>query len=537
MGRRLRRRPLHGQRRRASAPTRRPTFEATAALAGLAAATDRVRLGSPRARQHLPAPGGARQLGRDGRPHQRRSAAARHRRRVAGERARAVRHRAAAARRADRPLRGGLPRAQGPARARSAPRWAGAHYQLADAVAEPKPVQHPLPLLIGGKGDRMLGVVARHADEWNMWGLADAIAERSAVLERRCEAVGRDPAHDQATRPRRSCGSPTTAPQADAFLAGTGGRAAIAGTTDDVVADGRGLAGGRPRRGDRPRLHARSRYRPSSIGWTRSSRPSAGVRRSLGSSDQHDRENAMPTNAEVRAQLTGPGGMFEITTDDVLGRPTEVYASRMPSLRSVAEVGLMRGDDQTFIVYGDRTYGFGTFVQTANGVAHALRDRFGLAKGDRVAVLSQNNPEWCLTFWATVSAGRHPRRPQRLVDDRRDRLRPAGLRAPRSSWPTGSASSASPARSTRRPTSSTCSSSTARPPTSAWPTTPASTSFDELTGSPTADVRRRGDRRGRPRGDLLHVGHHGPPEGRHLHPPQHDRQPAEHDVQRGRRHR
>jgi long-chain acyl-CoA synthetase len=113
----------------------------------------------------------------------------------------------------------------------------------------------------------------------------------------------------------------------------------------------------------------------------------------------------MPTNAEVRAQLTGPGGMFEVVTEDVLGRPTQVYAQRMPSLRSVAEVGLMRGDDQAFIVYGDRTYGFTTFVETANGVAHALRERFGLAKGDRVAVLSQNNPEWCLTFWATVSQG------------------------------------------------------------------------------------------------------------------------------------
>ncbi len=113
----------------------------------------------------------------------------------------------------------------------------------------------------------------------------------------------------------------------------------------------------------------------------------------------------MPTTAEVRAQLTGPGGMFEITTAEVLGRETEVYANRMPSLRSVAEVGMMRGDDTTFIVYGNRRYGFGTFVQTANGVAHALRSRFGLAKGDRVAVLSQNNPEWCLTFWATVSQG------------------------------------------------------------------------------------------------------------------------------------
>src|SRR5690606_18190107 len=92
---------------------------------------------------------------------------------------------------------------------------------------------------------------------------------------------------------------------------------------------------------------------------------------------------AMPTNAEIREQLTGPGGMFEITTDLVLGREQQVYANRMPSLRSVAEVGLMRGDDATFISYGDREYGFATFVQTANGVAHALRDRFGVGKGDR----------------------------------------------------------------------------------------------------------------------------------------------------------
>ena len=71
---------------------------------------------------------------------------------------------------------------------------AGKHYTLTDAVAEPKPVQDPLPLLIGGKGDRMLGVVARYADEWNMWALPEAFAERSAVLDERCAAIGRDPA-------------------------------------------------------------------------------------------------------------------------------------------------------------------------------------------------------------------------------------------------------------------------------------------------------------------------------------------------------
>jgi alkanesulfonate monooxygenase SsuD/methylene tetrahydromethanopterin reductase-like flavin-dependent oxidoreductase (luciferase family) len=70
----------------------------------------------------------------------------------------------------------------------------GEHYRVTEGLAEPKPVQEPLPLLIGAKGDRMLGVVARYADEWNMWGLADAIAERAAALDAACQRVERDPA-------------------------------------------------------------------------------------------------------------------------------------------------------------------------------------------------------------------------------------------------------------------------------------------------------------------------------------------------------
>ena len=112
--------------------------------------------------------------------------------------------------------------------------FGGAHYRLADAVAEPKPVQQPLPLLIGGKGDRMLGVVARHADEWNMWGLAPAIAERTEVLERRCEALGRDPAtvqrSAQALVVLTNDGS-----KARELLGRLSARPTIAGTTDAVL--------------------------------------------------------------------------------------------------------------------------------------------------------------------------------------------------------------------------------------------------------------------------------------------------------------
>jgi F420-dependent oxidoreductase-like protein len=110
----------------------------------------------------------------------------------------------------------------------------GEHYQLSGAVSEPKPLQQPLPVLIGGKGDRMMGIVARHADEWNMWGLAGDIAERTAVLERRCEAIGRDPATIARSAQALFLITDDRA-KADAFIAGTGGRAAVAGTIDDVA--------------------------------------------------------------------------------------------------------------------------------------------------------------------------------------------------------------------------------------------------------------------------------------------------------------
>jgi alkanesulfonate monooxygenase SsuD/methylene tetrahydromethanopterin reductase-like flavin-dependent oxidoreductase (luciferase family) len=69
----------------------------------------------------------------------------------------------------------------------------GEHYRLVDAECEPKPVQDPLPILVGGKGNRMLGIIARHAQEWNMWASPETLTERGAGLDRRCEAVGRDP--------------------------------------------------------------------------------------------------------------------------------------------------------------------------------------------------------------------------------------------------------------------------------------------------------------------------------------------------------
>ena len=72
--------------------------------------------------------------------------------------------------------------------------FAGKHYTLTDAPLAPKPIQRPLPLLIGGGGEqRTLRIAAKYANEWNVWGTPEVLAHKGAILDRYCEEIGRDP--------------------------------------------------------------------------------------------------------------------------------------------------------------------------------------------------------------------------------------------------------------------------------------------------------------------------------------------------------
>lgn len=72
----------------------------------------------------------------------------------------------------------------------------GDYHRLSGAFCSPKPVQRPHPpILVGGQATPTLRVVARHADRWNMpGGSIDKAIERSVMLDRLCDEIGRNPA-------------------------------------------------------------------------------------------------------------------------------------------------------------------------------------------------------------------------------------------------------------------------------------------------------------------------------------------------------
>lgn len=73
--------------------------------------------------------------------------------------------------------------------------FAGAHYTITDAPAEPKPFTGKLPVLVGGGGEkRTLRIAARFADEWNVWGTPETLAAKGSILDAHCNDLGRDPA-------------------------------------------------------------------------------------------------------------------------------------------------------------------------------------------------------------------------------------------------------------------------------------------------------------------------------------------------------
>lgn len=111
------------------------------------------------------------------------------------------------------------------------------------------------------------------------------------------------------------------------------------------------------------------------------------------------------TFEEAVAVLTGPGAPFEIAEAEVMGRPTRIFTKLPPTLRDLFAMLGERPADGIALVYEDERWTNAQVLQSIAEIATVLVDRYGVKKGDRVAIDMRNYPEWITSFGAAVSIG------------------------------------------------------------------------------------------------------------------------------------
>ena len=90
------------------------------------------------------------------------------------------------------------------------------------------------------------------------------------------------------------------------------------------------------------------------------------------------------------AQLTGPGGPFEIVVEDVVGHPTQVYKQRMRSMRELMAQNAARAD-VAWLVQGDRRSPTASTI-ASHACSRSRLSALGVRRGDRVALVLGEHP-------------------------------------------------------------------------------------------------------------------------------------------------
>ena len=106
--------------------------------------------------------------------------------------------------------------------------------------------------------------------------------------------------------------------------------------------------------------------------------------------------------ASAIAELTAPGQPYELETVELYGRECLAFRQAPPTLRALFEGAR---SDLPFIVYEDERLSFEQAWREACRLGVLLVERYGVAKGDRVAISMRNYPEWMIAFTAATSVG------------------------------------------------------------------------------------------------------------------------------------
>lgn len=103
------------------------------------------------------------------------------------------------------------------------------------------------------------------------------------------------------------------------------------------------------------------------------------------------------------AELTGPGGAFEIVDVTVRGERLRAYKNAPPDIRALW-MSTAAFADRDYLIYQDERITYGQAHALVGSIA-AWLDAQGVRRGDRVAIAMRNYPEWMLIYWACACMG------------------------------------------------------------------------------------------------------------------------------------
>src|SRR5262245_49652191 len=99
---------------------------------------------------------------------------------------------------------------------------------------------------------------------------------------------------------------------------------------------------------------------------------------------------------QAHALITGPGVATEVAEETIRGVAIKVWKNQPPTLGAVADMAKAHGA-RDFLVYEDERASYDAFHRAVAAFARELQAQ-GVGKGDRVAVIMRNLPEWPVAF-------------------------------------------------------------------------------------------------------------------------------------------
>ncbi len=102
--------------------------------------------------------------------------------------------------------------------------------------------------------------------------------------------------------------------------------------------------------------------------------------------------------------VTSPEGPFPVLEKVIDGVPRKVFGGLPDSLRDYYTSSSRHGDKE-LLVDKDTRLTFAEVFRQAAGLGDVLSSRYGIRKGDRVAIAMRNSPQWCISFIAITSIG------------------------------------------------------------------------------------------------------------------------------------